>query len=575
MGEGTLREYKCGHAFWEPPTAAPTPQSWNYTSNSGKYEAFAFQKEFLDFAAAANYNVLNADPMGLGKTIQACLCAREAKLSDGSPRFRRVLAVVKSATTYQWFYESKEWLTSDLWSAFVIRGTKNFIPPGFRLYIISMDTLARFANPKAGGLAKLQELGIDLVIVDECHSFKNPESARSQALVQFLQDISQSEITRSATFSCVMCDRSWKEDVTLKINTRSNQNTISMRHSSICVQCGARVVTYQDKIAVDEKERTKGLILLSGTPIKNRAEEYFIPLNLLRPDHFTSLEGFRKRWLDQDPETGKWNRIKSWRLEEFRELTKDFIIRREKNEVLSLPPFRRTFTKVDIQDEKFRAAYNTGLAELQKKVDSLAKEGQEMTFFEMQENLMSLRRIVAAGKMASALDYVEEFLESTENEKILIGIHHDAIRDNMFFSLKQKGISVLKLSGEDTPERKNQLVQKFNTDPQCRVMIVNMLAGGVGLNLQAANNILVLERQWNAADEEQFEGRCDRQGQTLPVLADYMIAEGIPIEDYFTAMVEEKRQICGESLDGWSFTNDKEALRELVHRTLATPLRAA
>jgi SNF2 family DNA or RNA helicase len=599
---GFYREYKCGHSFFDPTPALPPSltQTYNFKALLSDKQAFDFQRDGVQFIVESGFNCLIADPMGLGKTIQILLAAREAKLSDGTPRFKTILAVVKAATTYQWLSETKEWYSPELWSAFIIQGTKSFIPPGFRLYIISMDTMSRLMKTPAG-LATLKSLGIDLVIVDECHSFKNPDSARSQALVAFLQDVSKAETEREITLVCNICrkakqgeapsygesqafelaklsepewDGTWTETAHIKYDVRTNrQGTLSYRHASQCPRCKSRVVVYQDRIILDERERSKGLVMLSGTPIKNRAEEYFVPLNLLRPDIFTNLASFRRNWLVQDPDTGKWNRIAPWRLEAFRELTKDFILRREKNQVLSLPPFRRNFQHIEIEDSKFKEAYNKALDGLQKRVDELAAQGKEMTFFEVQDNLMTLRRIIGMAKMPFAIEYTEEFLESVEGEKLAIGIHHESVRDNLFFALKAKGIKVLKLSGEDSAERKNDILKQFNKDPEIRVIIINMIAGGVGLNIQAANNVLTLERQWNAADEEQFEGRFWRQGQTLPVNDDYMVAAGIPVEDYFTEMVEQKRKISGETLDGWNFTQDAGAVREIVYKSLSTKLR--
>ena len=574
--EGWYRTYKCGHAFFELPSAASTNGDLvlDYQSCTKSKAAFDFQKDGVQFmmrALANSGGVLCADPMGLGKTIQSALVARESRASDSTPKYKSILTVVKSATTYQWFAESKEWFDAGLWSVFMIQGTKGFIPPGFRMYILSMDTLSRFMKTPA--LAQvLKSLAIDLVIVDECHSFKNPDSARSQALVAFLQDISQTEISRDFMLSCIMCGEKWSESVKIKINCRNKQSDIQYRHATVCPKCKSRVVQYQDRIVLDDKERTKGLILLSGTPIKNRAEEYFIPLNLMRPDIFTNLQSFRRQWLVQNDD-GKWNRIAPWRLEDFREVTKDFIIRREKNEVLSLPAFRRSFDKIGIESEEFKTAYNTALDALQERVNELAAEGKEMGFFEVEANLMSLRRIVGLAKVPAAIEYVEEFLESTENEKIAIGIHHISVRDNLYFALKQKGIRVIKLSGEDSAERKDQILKEFARDPELRVIIINMIAGGVGLNIQMANNILTIERQWNAADEEQFEGRFHRQGQLLPVHNSYMIAEGIPVEDKFSVMVEDKRKLCAEALDGWDFRQDRNAVRDIVMSSLSMRIR--
>jgi SNF2 family DNA or RNA helicase len=560
IGSDVFREYKCGHSFYEEQQQLSEHGKIQFTKSlNEKKEAFGFQIEGLEFIAKSNYNCLIADPMGLGKTIQALLAARNGK-------FKRILVLCKASCGYQWFEESKEWYSQDLWSAFLINGTKAFIPPGFGVYIMSMDTMSRFVNNKEK-FKELKGLDFDMLIVDECHSFKNPDSARSQALVAFLQDISHTEIDRVLRLNCPMCRHSWTETAKIKINLRDSKSSATVRHYTQCPQCGGSLAQSAQKDVLETEERKKlGLILLSGTPIKNRADEYFIPLNLLRPGVFTSLTQFRRQWLQQDPYSGKYNRFLPYKFDEFEYQTRNFIIRREKNQVLSLPPFRRAIETILIEDPKVKLAYNKELANL-----AYAASKSNLNFFDVQDNLMTLRRITGMAKTQFAIEYVDLFLDTVEKEKIAIGVHHEAVRDRLFYELQERGFNPLKLSGEDSAERKNQIVKDFTNDPQKRVLIVNMLAGGVGLNLQVCNNVLVLERQWNAADEEQFEGRFHRQGQPLPVLAEYMIAKGT-IDEYFSNLVESKRQICGETLDGWDFTSDPNALRDLVDQTLSHKL---
>ena len=560
IGAEVFREYKCGHAFYEQETSVAEQGGIRFTKSlNEKKEAFPFQVEGLEFIAKSGYNCLIADPMGLGKTIQALLAARNGG-------FKRILVLCKASCGYQWFEESKEWYSQDLWSAFLISGTKSFIPPGFSVYIMSMDTMSRFVNNKEK-FKEIKALDFDMLIVDECHSFKNPDSARSQALVAFLQDISHTEIDRVLRLNCPMCRHSWTETAKIKINLRYNESSATMRHYTHCNKCASSFSQSAQKDVLDETERKKlGLILLSGTPIKNRADEYFIPLNLLRPGVFTSLTQFRRQWLQQDPYSGKYNRFLPYKFDEFEYQTRNFIIRREKNQVLSLPPFRRAFETILIDDPKIKLAYNQELAKL---AYNAAKSN--LSFFDVQENLMTLRRITGMAKTQFAIEYVDVFLDTVEKEKIAIGVHHEGVRDRLYYALQERGFNPLKLSGEDNAERKNQIVQDFTRDPQKRVLVVNMLAGGVGLNLQVCNNVLILERQWNAADEEQFEGRFHRQGQVAPVLAEYMIAKGT-IDEYFSALVENKRQVCGETLDGWDFMSDSNALRDLVDQTVSHKL---
>lgn len=529
VGTEKLLFYRCGHVFVENLTrkyhSSLLPE--DFISATKAKEAYDYQKDGISFIHESDFNVLVADPMGLGKTIQAILAARSARNADGSKRFKKILVLVKAATTFQWLSECREWYSQELWSTFLIQGTRGLILPGFQVYICSMDTFSRYAkidkqHKSYDGSCKVIfnkewhafAQDIDLLIVDECHSFKNTDSNRSRTLVAFIEQFG---------------------------------------------------VTHK--------------ILLSGTPIKNRADEYFIPLNLLRPRHFTNQSSFRYQWLEQDTSTHppKWNRIKRWKLDDFRELTKDFILRREKRDVLqNLPPFRRTFEAVFCDDENLKKLYNSNLAEL----EEITSKG-DFSYWDISENLMTLRRICGLMKVPFALEYIDTFLECTEDnghsEKIAIGVHHIGVRDALYAGLTGRGHKVLKISGEDLAERKEQVKNLWRSDPSYRVLVVQMLAGGVGLNLQTSTcqTMLGLEREWNAADEEQFEGRFWGRAEfdTMPpaFLAEYMIVDGTVDLD-FCKMVEKKRQICGETLDGWEFTNDPVALKELVAKIVRKKL---
>ena len=117
--------------------------------------------------------------------------------------------------------------------------------------------------------------------------------------------------------------------------------------------------------------------------------------------------------------------------------------------------------------------------------------------------------------------------------------------------------------------RKNRVQQKFNNGED-RLLILNMLAGGVGLDLQSCSTALVLERQWNSADEEQFEGRFHRDGQTKPVTITYLIARGT-IDEWFHNLVVQKRRLFHEIVGGHEpdLTQDENSLLDLA-RQVAT-----
>lgn len=485
----TYKTYKCFHTerFERPAGIKP-----DYASLDFSKQAYKYQEEGIQFIINSDFNCLIADAMGLGKTIQALLAARAMK-------FKSILVIGKSATTFQWLRETREWLDNEQLTCFPIIGTQSFIPPGFNLYFISMDTLGR-----KGMVEKLLSLNIDLIIADESHSFKEPDAKRTKALITLIK-------------------------------------TGKIQHK----------------------------VFLSGTPIKNRASEYYTVLNLLAPEYFPSQDGFKRRWLlaETKGRVTVYNRLNPYRIEQFRELTARWVLRREKHEVLTdLPKFTRNFQFTNIDDPAIKNSYNKQLNLMQ----NMMAWGELKDNLSILRELAKLRRITGQAKVPLCVDYVTEFLESTEQEfKIAIGIHHESVRDSLYYSLQD--YKPLKLSGEDSAIGKDRIVQEFKR-PERRVLVINELAGGIGLNLQMCANTLILERQWNSADEEQFESRFHRNGQTLPVVADYLIATGT-IDEWFHNMVEEKRKIFGETISNWQFTNDANSIREMFNQSVSNPLR--
>ncbi len=299
------------------------------------------------------------------------------------------------------------------------------------------------------------------------------------------------------------------------------------------------------------------IIALSATPIKNRADEYFTILNLLDPSQFYSKERFKHNWLTQNDKY-QWTRINPYRLDDFKALTSNYILRREKHDVLTnLPALSRNYVYVEIEDEALKKSYNKALDLFSNYLNDTPK----LQATELLGWLAKLRSITGQAKVQNAIDFAQEHLDSTD-ENLTIGIHHVSVRDTIKLTFQSAGYSCESLSGEDSSYRKSTIVTAFQRG-DFRLLILNMKSGGEGLNLQNCANALVLERAWNAADEEQFEGRFHRNGQVNAVSVTYFIARGT-IDSFFHEMVSKKRQIVGETLvKDWNFTSDSDSIREL------------
>ena len=462
-----------------------------YTSLNGDKCAWDFQKDGVRFVEDSNFNCLIADAMGLGKTVQTLLALR-SQYEHLTP----IYLIVPSATIYQWLKEFSLWTGPD--SAFHIADSKSFIPKGFQVYISSRDILA-----KKGMVDKLLPLGIQTLVIDEIHGFKNQDSKRTGALLDY-----------------------------------------------------AKYANIPHKI------------FLSGTPIKNRASEYFTALHLLSPQNFPSYNRFVRTWL-QPNEKGIYTRLKSWKINEFHDLISQWVIRREKADVLrDLPELQRNFIYRDIEDPELRAAYNSELDLF----DNFLNAGKGINAISILGYLAKLRQITALAKTPLLIEYAKEFLELTD-DKIALGIHHNSVKALLNSALAEFG--PVFITGSEDPEEKFENVNKLRDDASHRVAIINILAGGQGVDgLQdSISNAVILERQWNFSDERQFEDRFHRPGQTNPVTIDYLLAAGT-VDQYFTEIIEHKRKIFRETIgeDDYVFTSDENSLKNLARDVVSNRL---
>jgi len=296
-------------------------------------------------------------------------------------------------------------------------------------------------------------------------------------------------------------------------------------------------------------------LLLSGTPIKNRANEFFTPLNLIAPDVFKSKIRFERDWLIQD-DKGQYTRLKPWRIDAFHELLSKFSIRREKKDVLTnLPSLKRNYTFVTTYDPDIKELYNSELDLF----ENFMQNGDKIGPTGILGWLAKLRGITAMGKIPFVSEYIANYLESS-TEKICVGIHHHSMRDAL-----KAVFNCLTLSGEDSALQKDQIVEKFRDENQ--LLVANIASGGLGLNLQFCANALVVERYWNSADEEQFEGRFHRNGQTQAVTIDYMMLSGT-IDEWFHDLVTKKKEIFNETVNNWNIESDSDSLKDLAWQTI-------
>ena len=308
------------------------------------------------------------------------------------------------------------------------------------------------------------------------------------------------------------------------------------------------------------------ILPMSGTPIKNNAGEYFTVLNLVKPTIFPQFSRFIDSYCDAY-NSGYGYKVGGLKNpDRFKEITEDFILRRTKSEVLKdLPELSRKFYHVEL-DKRLNKAYAEALEELDDLMYNDEIDGMEKST-NMLAIMSKMRQITGISKVEQCIDFVTEFLISNDR-KIVIFVHHHSVANKLGIELnnwlKDGGFNtVLSMNSSLNGDDRQNLVNKFKNEDY-RVMIASTLAAGEGLNLQFCSDSIMLERQWNPANEEQAEGRFHRFGQLNPVSITYMLASGT-IDEYFTELVEQKRAIVTSTLDNKTIEwNQSSLLQELA-----------
>jgi SWI/SNF-related matrix-associated actin-dependent regulator 1 of chromatin subfamily A len=155
---------------------------------------------------------------------------------------------------------------------------------------------------------------------------------------------------------------------------------------------------------------------------------------------------------------------------------------------------------------------------------------------------------------------VADVQESDPEGKLIIFAHHVDIQ-NEILSLYPGAARVFAV---DKPEVRKSEVDRFQTDDDCRIAVVSMMAGGVGLTMTAAYRVLFVELPWRPGDLEQAIARAyGRVNDPHPVDAYHMIGHGTIDEDIF-ALIESKRSVAdtGTGRGEGSDEDDEESVKQ-------------
>jgi len=278
-------------------------------------------------------------------------------------------------------------------------------------------------------------------------------------------------------------------------------------------------------------------ILLSGTAVVNRPKELINQLKII--DRFKQEFGgfwqFTKRFCNgHDSRYGYYDYDGASNLEELHQrLTSCCYIRRNKRDVLDdLPDKQFSHVVFELDNrKKYRLAENDIAAYMQT-FEDCTSEG----YANKLAKLAKLRKLSGVGKVKQAKSWISNFLES--GEKLVLFAHHkDVISEIM-----EQFPDALCITG-DTPNGDRQnIVDQFQEDPDEKLIVLNMQAGGTGLTLTASSTVAFLELPWTPGEIEQCSDRVHRISQKDAVNIYFLVAENT-IDTDMLELLEQKRVV--------------------------------
>lgn len=475
-------------------------------------EVMPHQSRFLEAVRAGHRSFLLADEPGLGKTAESVLAA---SVAGAYP----LLAVVPNVVKMNWAREVERWTPQR--RATVIHGDGDQVDAFADVFIVNYEVLDRH-------LAWLSSLGLKGMVVDEAHFIKNLSSQRSQNV--------------------------------LGLATR-----------------------------IREQVRNPLMLALTGTPLINDVEDFDAIWRFLG---WTNGEKPGPALMEKLDATGLTPADKAFYPEARDAVISMGIVRRKKKDVAAdLPDKLIADLPVELDDEfgrsireaerelgqrlaaKYRRIIEARgdrvfLGEFDEDIVRLVAHGEleeAKAAGSGSENVFTMVRRIGQAKALLAADYTVQLQRSVG--KVVFFAKHIDVMDAAEDLFAAAGLRTVSIRGDQTTPARQQAIDAFNNDPEVAVAVCSLTAAGVGLNMQAASNVVLAELSWTAAEQTQAIDRVHRIGQDEPVTA-WRIIAAHTIDTKIAELIDSKQGLAARALDGEAVdptSSDSVQLSALMH----------
>src|SRR6185369_12458642 len=297
---------------------------------------------------------------------------------------------------------------------------------------------------------------------------------------------------------------------------------------------------------------SKHRLCLSGTPLQNNTFDIFAQMNFLNPGMLGTMEFFRQEFSMPIDKFGEQDRK-----DHLRKILYPFILRRTKEQVAKdLPEKQEMVLFCEMEDEQ-RKIYDAYRNDYRNQIlGTIESQGIQRSQLTILQGLMKLRQICDSPAILNEAEKFEnhsikleelsrEIMENIGNHKALIFSQFLGMLALIKEKLTQLGVDFEYFDGSTSAPDREKAIQSFQNDESKRVFLISLKAGGVGLNLTAADYVYIVDPWWNPAVEQQAIDRTHRIGQTKNIFAYRMICKDT-IEDKILQLQEKKRMLAKE-----------------------------
>jgi len=497
-------DFKQQFDAWRAETEIPLPENLNATLRPYQMRGYSWMYKNLEIG----FGCILADDMGLGKTLQVITFLLKMK-QEGKFETKKAIVVMPAGLLCNWQVEIKKFAPELTFFAYH-GGRRNL--EKFNADVL-LTTYATFRKD----FKELDKIEWQTIIIDEAQNIKNADSEQSKLL---------------------------------------------------------------------RKMKAPMKIAMSGTPVENRLMEFWTIMDFANRGFFPSASEFREKY--ETPIQKNGNQVVA---ETFRKITAPFMLRRlktDKSIISDLPE------KI-IQDEYaeltrsqaaiYKRTLDHFLEQLEEEEQQSALAHDSHALFKRKgiilQMILALKQIcnhpatflkgadaspdkLESGKMQMLLDLLTSIQD--QGEKTLIFTQFAEMGNLLKSTIETElGLRTHFYHGGCTQKERTDMIQDFQGDPDCKVLILSLKAGGTGLNLTAASQVIHYDLWWNPAIEAQATDRAFRIGQKRNVQVHRFITKGT-FEEKINALLETKKAIANMTVNAgetWLADMDDKQLAEI------------